>query len=108
MDAKTDESVGKCPVPHSRGRMNRDWWPNQLNIGVLHQNTPDADPMGKGFDYAKEFDSLDLDALATRALMTDRKHGGLRLALRSALHPHDVARRRHLPRWRWPRWWRTQ
>jgi catalase-peroxidase len=63
MDAKTDESVGKCPVPHSRGRMNRDWWPNQLNIGVLHQNTPDADPMGKGFDYAKEFDSLDLDAL---------------------------------------------
>jgi catalase-peroxidase len=73
MDAKTDESVGKCPVPHSRGRMNRDWWPNQLNIGVLHQNTPDADPMGKGFDYAKEFDSLDLDALVKdlRALMTD-------------------------------------
>ncbi len=63
----------KCPVPHSRGRMNSDWWPNQLNIGVLHQNTPDADPMGKGFDYAKEFDSLDLDAVVKdlHALMTD-------------------------------------
>jgi len=53
--------------------MNSDWWPNQLNIGVLHQNTPDADPMGKGFDYAKEFDSLDLDAVVKdlHALMTD-------------------------------------
>ena len=63
MDAKTDESTGKCPVPHSRGRTNRDWWPNHLNIGVLHQSTPDADPMGKGFDYVKEFESLDLDAV---------------------------------------------
>jgi catalase-peroxidase len=65
--------VSKCPVPHSRGRMNRDWWPNQLNISVLHQNTPDADPMGQDFDYAKEFDSLDIDALVKdlHALMTD-------------------------------------
>jgi catalase-peroxidase len=63
----------KCPVPHSRGRQNRDWWPNQVNVGVLHQNTPDSDPMGKGFDYAKAFDSLDLDAVIKdlRALMTD-------------------------------------
>jgi catalase-peroxidase len=63
----------KCPVPHSRGRMNRDWWPNQVNVGVLHQNTPDADPMGESFDYAKAFDSLDLDALVKdlHALMTD-------------------------------------
>jgi catalase-peroxidase len=63
----------KCPVPHSRGRMNRDWWPNQLNIGALHQNTSDSNPMGDGFDYAKEFESLDLDALVKdlRALMTD-------------------------------------
>jgi catalase-peroxidase len=53
--------------------MNRDWWPNQLNISVLHQNTPDSDPMGPQFDYAKEFDSLDLDALVKdlHALMTD-------------------------------------
>jgi len=65
--------ASKCPVPHSRGRMNRDWWPNQLNISVLHQNTPDADPMGPHFDYAREFDSLDLDALVKdlHALMTD-------------------------------------
>ncbi len=73
MDAKTDESTASCPVPHSRGRINRDWWPNQLNVGVLHQNTPDADPMGASFDYAKEFESLDLDAVIRdlKALMTD-------------------------------------
>jgi catalase-peroxidase len=65
--------AAKCPVQHSRGRTNRDWWPNQLNISVLHQNTPDADPMGRHFDYAKEFDSLDLDAVVKdlHALMTD-------------------------------------
>jgi catalase-peroxidase len=53
--------------------MNRDWWPNQVNVSVLHQNNPESDPMGKGFDYAKEFDSLDLDAVVKdlRALMTD-------------------------------------
>ena len=64
---------GKCPVPHSRGRLNRDWWPNQVNVGVLHQNTRDSDPMDKGFDYAKAFDSLDLDAVVAdlKALMTD-------------------------------------
>ncbi len=63
----------KCPVPHSSGRQNRDWWPNQLNISVLHQNTPESDPMGPHFDYAKEFASLDLDALVKdlHALMTD-------------------------------------
>jgi len=67
------DDTGKCPVPHSRGRLNRDWWPNQLNIGVLHQNTPDADPMGKDFAYAKAFESLDLDAVVKdlKALMTD-------------------------------------
>ena len=63
----------KCPVPHSSGRQNRDWWPNQLNISVLHQNTAESNPMGPHFDYAKEFASLDLDALVKdlRALMTD-------------------------------------
>jgi catalase-peroxidase len=76
MDAKTDESAGKCPVSHSTGRStrsNRDWWPNQLNVGVLHQNTPQSNPMGEAFDYAKEFDSLDLNAVIKdlHALMTD-------------------------------------
>ena len=49
------DSERKCPVNHSRGRMNRDWWPNQLNLGGLHQNSPKSDPMGLDFDYAKEF-----------------------------------------------------
>jgi catalase-peroxidase len=69
MDAKTDESAGKCPVMHT----NRDWWPNQLNIQVLHQNSTLSDPMGEAFDYAKEFKSLDLNAVIKdlHALMTD-------------------------------------
>jgi catalase-peroxidase len=63
---------GKCPVIH-RARTNRDWWPNQVNVGVLHQNAPASDPMGEGFDYAKAFEGLDLDALKAdlTALMTD-------------------------------------
>src|SRR5215472_15283941 len=73
MDAKTDESAGKCPVMHVAARTNRDWWPNQLNIQVLHHNSTLADPMGKAFDYAKEFKSLDLNAVIKdlHALMTD-------------------------------------
>src|SRR6266550_1185031 len=52
---------------------NRDWWPNQLNLGVLHQHSPLSDPMGEDFDYAKEFKSLDLNAVIKdlHALMTD-------------------------------------
>src|SRR5262245_9384637 len=73
MDAKTDESAGKCPVMHTVARTNRDWWPNQLNIQVLHHNSTLSDPMGETFDYAKEFKSLDLNAVIKdlHALMTD-------------------------------------
>jgi catalase-peroxidase len=74
MDAKTDDSAGKCPITGgTRGHRNRDWWPEHLDIGVLHTNAPAADPMGKAFDYAREFESLDLDAVIKdlRALMTD-------------------------------------
>jgi catalase-peroxidase len=73
MDAKTDEGAGKCPFTGSHGPRNRDWWPEHLDIGVLHANAPAADPMGEAFDYAKEFESLDLDAVIKdlRALMTD-------------------------------------
>ena len=55
----------KCPFPGSahRGRSNRDWWPNQLDLQVLHQNPPTRDPMGGKFNYATEFRTLDLDAL---------------------------------------------
>jgi len=72
MDAKTDDkSAGKCPFLHAH--TNRDWWPNQLNLQVLHQNSALSDPMGEAFDYAKEFKSLDLNAVIKdlRALMTD-------------------------------------
>jgi catalase-peroxidase len=74
MDAKTDEGAGKCPVTGgTRGHRNRDWWPEHLDIGVLHTNAPAADPMGEAFDYAKEFESLDIDAVIKdlHALMTD-------------------------------------
>ncbi|MBO0730231.1 MAG: catalase/peroxidase HPI [Acidimicrobiaceae bacterium] len=50
------------PEPH-RPRTNRDWWPNQLDLSVLHKNSPPCNPMGGDFDYAEEFKTLDLDAL---------------------------------------------
>ena len=46
-----------------RGRSNRDWWPNQLNLRILHQNSALSNPMGKAFNYAEEFKKLDLEAL---------------------------------------------
>jgi catalase-peroxidase len=59
-----EETESKCPVAHTNAdRSNRDWWPNQLNVSVLHQNSPPSDPMGADFDYAAEFQSLDLDAV---------------------------------------------
>jgi catalase-peroxidase len=63
----------KCPVAHARGTTNRDWWPNLLDLQVLHQHSALSNPMGEKFDYAKEFQSLDLDAVIKdlRALMTD-------------------------------------
>jgi len=74
MDAKTDESAGKCPVAHATAaRANRDWWPNQLNLQVLHQHSSLSNPMGEAFDYAEEFKKLDIEALKKdlHALMTD-------------------------------------
>jgi catalase-peroxidase len=68
-----DES--KCPVMHTAiaVRANRDWWPNQLDVQVLHRHSALSDPMGERFDYAREFKSLDLDAVIKdlHALMTD-------------------------------------
>ncbi|MFZ5783689.1 MAG: catalase/peroxidase HPI [Pseudomonadota bacterium] len=67
-------SGGQCPVTgHGRVNTNRDWWPNQIDLGVLHQHSSLTDPMGEGFDYASEFRSLDLDAVIAdlKALMTD-------------------------------------
>lgn len=72
--------MDKCPVTGTAlkhvaggGRSNRDWWPKQLNLKILHQHSSLSNPMGKNFNYAKEFQSLDLDALKKDlfALMTD-------------------------------------
>ncbi len=74
MDAKTDEGADKCPFTGgTRGHVNRDWWPDYLDIQVLHHNSSLSNPMGETFDYAKEFKSLDLNAVIKdlRALMTD-------------------------------------
>ena len=75
MDAKTDDkSAGKCPFTGgSRGHRNRDWWPELLDIEMLHRNSSLSDPMGKDFDYAKEFKTLDLNAVIKdlQALMTN-------------------------------------
>ncbi|MCH7415502.1 catalase/peroxidase HPI [Belliella sp. R4-6] len=58
---------GKCPVMHgsntklgNRGTTNKDWWPNQLNLGILHQHSPKSNPLGEDFNYAEEFKKLDL------------------------------------------------
>ncbi|WP_224703021.1 catalase/peroxidase HPI [Devosia aquimaris] len=67
-------SAGKCPVAHgAMPRSNREWWPNQLNLAVLHQQSSLSDPMGPDFDYAEAFKSLDLAALKAdlAAQMTD-------------------------------------
>ena len=77
MDGNDLENSGKCPVMHGATRFsvrsNRDWWPNQLNLKILSQNTPDINPLGETFNYAEAFKTLDLDAVKQdlTALMTD-------------------------------------
>lgn len=68
------DDVTKCPFPGGkRGRSNRDWWPDALDVSVLHRNSTLSDPMDEAFDYAKEFKSLDLNAVIKdlHALMTE-------------------------------------
>ena len=73
-------NVGKCPVMHgavtsnsASGTSNREWWPNQLNIGILHQHDQKSNPMGANFNYREEFKSIDYKALKKdlHDLMTD-------------------------------------
>ncbi|MGH1355794.1 MAG: catalase/peroxidase HPI [Thalassovita sp.] len=78
MDGNNPTGGGKCPVMHGANtrfssRSNKDWWPNQLNLGILHQHSAKSDPMGEDFDYAEAFSKLDLKALKDDlyALMTD-------------------------------------
>ena len=76
----SNETSGKCPVMHgsltsnsARGTSNRDWWPNQLNLNILHQHDTKSDPMDDGFDYREEFKKIDYEALKKdlNDLMTD-------------------------------------
>ena len=76
----TEKNENQCPVMHgaltnnsSGGTSNKDWWPNQLNLSILHQHDKKSDPMDEGFDYAEEFQKLDYEALKKdlNDLMTD-------------------------------------
>ncbi len=70
-----DKTETRCPFNHTAGggASNRDWWPNQLRLDILHQHSPLSNPMGESFNYAREFKSLDLGAVKKdlRTLMTD-------------------------------------
>src|SRR5215831_1637976 len=74
-EQQTNVSESKCPVAHSprKFQTNADWWPNQLNLSALHQHSSLSDPMGKEFNYAEEFKTLDLNAVVKdlHAVMTD-------------------------------------
>src|SRR4051812_23016967 len=90
MDKDDSASTGSCPFSGgARAYTNRDWWPNQLDIQVLHRHSPLSDPMGAAFDYPKEFNSLDLDAVIRdlHALMTDSQEWAGRAALVPARGP---------------------
>ena len=70
MNGNDSAAEGQCPVVHPKGhqsansaRGNRDWWPNQLNLKILHQHAPRSNPMGQAFDYAQAFKTLDLEAV---------------------------------------------
>jgi catalase-peroxidase len=74
-DSKAPVTGGPDKHTTSRGASIQDWWPNQLNLKILHQHSPLSNPMGKGFNYAEEFRNLDLEAVKKdlQALMTDSK-----------------------------------
>lgn len=75
MNAKTEDSTGKCPVDHGGGasRQNRDWWPSQLPVDLLNQHSSKSDPLGQAFSYREAFKKLDYEALKNdlRKLMTE-------------------------------------
>lgn len=77
MNETSDKAESGCPVAGGgkRSHRNSDWWPEQLDISVLHRNSKKSDPMGEDFNYAEEFKSLDIDAVIEdlKAVMTDSK-----------------------------------
>jgi len=114
MADQSGETAGKCPVMHgdttTGPKAKHQWWPNQLDLKVLHQHSSKSDPMATDFDYAEAFKSLDLDAVIKdlHALMTssqdwwpaDYGHYGpffIRMAWHSA-GTYRIAARSGLPR----------
>ena len=75
-----EQTAGKCPVMHGAvtetGMSVMDWWPNALNLDILHQHDTKTDPMGKGFNYREEVKTLDFEALKKdlHALMTESQN----------------------------------
>jgi catalase (peroxidase I) len=87
----SNESVSKCPVMHTAvgSPSNLDWWPNQVNLKVLHQHGATANPMEPGFDYPAAFATIDLDQLTGLVACRLRP-------LRTADDSSGLAQRRHL------------
>jgi hypothetical protein len=101
------ESTHPAPGRRQMGPTNWDWWPNKLDLRALRQNSPLSDPMGKEFNYAEEFKSLDLDAVIKDLRALDDELAGMvagRLwPLWAVVHSYGVARRRYVPHRRRPR-----
>ena len=98
----SNDTEGKCPVMHggltsnsASGTSNRDWWPNQLNLNILHQHDQKSNPMDEGFDYREEFKKLDYEALKKRPTRSydrfTRLVAGRLWTLRSFLYSYDLA-----------------
>ena len=109
--SESENPAVPAPEPKAhRPRTIQDWWPDQLDLSVLHQHSPKANPLGASFDYKEQFAQLDVEALKrdVEAIMTKSRGlvaGRLR-PLRRAVHPDELALRRHLPHRR--RSWRRR
>ena len=88
-------------LAQAKAMTNQDWWPERLDLRPLRQHAAESNPLGDDFNYAEEFKTLDLDAVKSGHRGADDQVAGLvagRLwPLRTVLHPHGLAQRRHLP-----------